>query len=327
MRRRWSTGWRLFPEVRDQTADFAKLCRENRIAELRWDEATGASHANLLREHCDWEGPAFYRFRAPLGDSGTLVVRIHPRVDLAEKQGVIDQFFKDYDQLSAQKRNIRTLYLLFLLLIALFILFVATWIALMLSRQISVPIAALLEAASEVRKGNLAHRVHVPANDEMATLVRAFNDMTQGLEDNSRELESRRRFTEAILESIPTGVISLASDGGVQRVNRALRGLFPGDHVERAATLEDLLPVELAAEIRYVMKRARRTGLAASQVDLEQPGQVLHLAVTVSALPKSDSSFSAAPGYVVVLEDTSEGCYAPRRRRHGMKSRAASRTN
>jgi len=127
--------------------------------------------------------------------------------------------------------------------------------------------------------------------------------MMHGLEGNSRELESRRRFTEAILESIPTGVISLTSDGRIQRVNRALRGLFPADQVERAATLGDLFPPEHAAELRYLMKRAGRTGLAASQVDLERPGQVLHLALTVSALPAHEPD---APGYVVVLEDTSE---------------------
>jgi HAMP domain-containing protein len=82
-----------------------------------------------------------------------------------------------------------------LLLIALFVLFVATWIALLLAKQISVPISALLDAASQVRKGNLGHRVNVIANDEMGSLVRGFNEMVHGLEDNSRELESRRRFT------------------------------------------------------------------------------------------------------------------------------------
>src|SRR6185369_17166088 len=51
------------------------------------------------------------------------------------------------------------------------------------------------------------------------------------------------------------------------------------------------------------MKRAGRTGLAASQVDLERPGQVLHLALTVSALTAHEPD---APGFVVVLEDTSE---------------------
>ncbi|MEP6960976.1 MAG: ATP-binding protein, partial [Acidobacteriota bacterium] len=193
-------------------------------------------------------------------------------------------------------------YVMFILLIALFILFLSTWIALLLARQISRPISALLEAASAVRGGNLTHRVSVAATDEMATLVRAFNEMTQGLEMNSIELESRRRFTEAILESIPTGVISLASDGRIQRVNRAMRGLFPDDQLEKAVTVTDLLTPEHTAEVLYLMKRARRTGVASSQIDLHRPGQVLHMAVTVSALPGQESG----PGYVVVVEDTSE---------------------
>jgi len=286
------------PEVRNGTADFAKLCRENRIEELRIDTPDGnrvlcASSASV----------PLFTSREELRGQGTLVVRVRPHVDLVEKQKQIQAYVNKYNQLSADRRSLRNLYLLFQVLIALFILFVATWIALMLAKQISVPISALLEAASQVRKGNLGYRVNVPANDEMASLVRGFNEMMHGLEDNSRELESRRRFTEAILESIPTGVISLTSDGRIQRVNRALRGLFPADQVERAATLGDLFPPEHAAELRYLMKRARRTGLAASQVDLERPGQVLHLALTVSALPAHEP---AAPGYVVVLEDTSE---------------------
>ena len=101
----------------------------------------------------------------------------------------------------------------------------------------------------------------------------------------ARELESRRRFTEAILESIPTGVISLSPDGRIQRVNRALHGLFPEDQIERAVRLADLFPPEDVTEIEYLMKRARRTGVAASQIDVKSPRQVLHLAVTVSALP------------------------------------------
>ena len=69
--------------------------------------------------------------------------------------------------------------------------------------------------------------MEVPAIDELAGLVRGFNEMTRELESNSRELDARRRFTEAILESIPTGVISVASDGRIQRVNRALEADFP----------------------------------------------------------------------------------------------------
>jgi len=288
----------LLPEVRNGTANFAKLCRENRIEQLRIDSPEGS------RILCAASvSVPLFTSREELPGKGTLVVRARPHLDVVEKQRQIQAYVNKYNQLSPDRRSFRNLYLMFQALIALFILFVATWIALLLAKQISVPISALLDAASQVRKGNLGYRVNVPANDEMASLVRGFNEMVHGLEDNSRELESRRRFTEAILESIPTGVISLTSGGRIQRVNRALRGLFPPEQVERATTLGDLFPAEHAAELRYVMKRARRTGLAAIQVDLERPGQVLHLALTVSALPAHEPD---APGYVVVLEDTSE---------------------
>ena len=89
----------------------------------------------------------------------------------------------------------------------------ASWLALYLARQISGPISALLRAAEEVSKGNLAYRVNVTAIDELAQLVSGFNRMTADLEANRTEIEARRRFTEAILESIPTGVISVDSIG------------------------------------------------------------------------------------------------------------------
>src|SRR5579885_753672 len=295
-------------DIASAAADSSRVCLENRIAELRI-EKDGAS-----RELCRTEGAGqLFTARAAAANGGTLVVRLHPRLELNQKQSEIDRWVSEYNQLSANKRAIRSFYLLFLVLITLFILFFATWVALVLSRQISRPISALVNAASQVRKGDLSHRVSAPAIDELATLVRAFNEMMQGLEANSRELESRRQFTEAILESIPTGVISLSSDGGIRRVNRALHGLFPPGQAEKASRIEDLFSADDVREIRYLMKRAQRTGVAASQFDLESHGEdaVRHLAVTVSALPaqepgSSGDASSSGPGFVLVLEDTSE---------------------
>jgi PAS domain S-box-containing protein len=196
---------------------------------------------------------------------------------------------------------VRVSLLLLLALIALFVLFVATWMALFLARQISVPIAALAHAAREVRAGNLSHRVESPAIDELAGLVRGFNEMTRDLESNSRELDARRRFTEAILESIPTGVISVAADGRIHRVNRALKQIFPEDTVNRASRLEDLFSREDTAEIRYLMKRARRTGMASRQLELRSERQTRHLSITVAALEEKVRS-----GFVLVVEDTSD---------------------
>jgi nitrogen fixation/metabolism regulation signal transduction histidine kinase len=150
---------------------------------------------------------------SPCAAGGTLVLAALLPIDLDTTERDISRYVADYDQLSINRKETRQLYLTYLALITLFILFVAAWVALYLARQITEPIIALLTAAREVRGGNLKHRIQVGAIDELATLVRAFNDMTQALETSSRELEARRRFTETILESIPTGVISVAPDG------------------------------------------------------------------------------------------------------------------
>ncbi len=64
----------------------------------------------------------------------------------------------------------RTTYLRLIGLITVFVFFFASWAAQILSRQISIPISALLGAAQEVRRGNLSYRVRVNAMDELATL-------------------------------------------------------------------------------------------------------------------------------------------------------------
>jgi PAS domain S-box-containing protein len=219
--------------------------------------------------------------------------------DPSPAETAIQRFMEEQNQQAGRRKFYHDTYFLLICLITLFVLFFASWSAQILSRQISVPISALLGAAQEVRRGNLSYRVRVNAIDELATLVRAFNEMTSELEANARELEARRRFTEAILESIPTGVISVSADERIERVNRALAGIFPPEVASSAKWLEDLFSPEDLAEIRYLLKRARRTGAAASQLDIQRSSSVLHLAVTVASLEEQR-------GFVLVLEDTSD---------------------
>ncbi|MEK7407754.1 MAG: ATP-binding protein [Acidobacteriota bacterium] len=288
-------------------APLERLCREREIPAATVLRSDGAPWFDICGSEADLKGLASRRetVRQPIeleGHTvGLVLVPARPRIDVVEKQREIQRYVAEYDRLAIGRKETRRLYLMLLALITLFILFVATWIALFLARQISNPIAALLDAAGQVRSGNLAHRVQTQAVDELATLVRGFNEMTQALEANSQELERRRRFTEAILESIPSGVISVSSDGRIQRVNRALRQILPAEKVDRAARLEDLFSREDTAELRYMMKRARRTGVASRQFEIESGHGTLHLAATAAALEEK-----AGSGFVLVLEDTSE---------------------
>jgi two-component system, NtrC family, nitrogen regulation sensor histidine kinase NtrY len=232
---------------------------------------------------------------------GMVAVATEIPIDIARQKAAIDSLNDQWGKIREDRKQVRRFYIMLMALIALFVLYVAVWIALFLAKQISVPISAMLEAAGEIRRGNLRHRIHTRAIDELGSLVRSFNQMTQELETTNEELDRRRRFTEAILESIPTGVLSIGSDGSIQRSNRALAKILPPDLLARATRLEDLFSREDTAEIKYMMKRARRTGAVSRQLELRLGNRIFQLAVTVSALEEKLTS-----GFVVVVEDTTE---------------------
>jgi two-component system nitrogen regulation sensor histidine kinase NtrY len=65
--------------------------------------------------------------------------------------------------------------------------------------------------------------------------------------------------------------------------------------------IDHLLPPEEVKELRYIMKRARRTGVASRQLEFRLDRQSVHIAVTVAALEEKVNS-----GFVIVMEDTGE---------------------
>jgi len=279
---------------------FASVCEKSRAEEVHILRTDGGQISVCQSKAPGGEGREVTA-SAPLAGGGEVVVRLRTPLDLASREKEINEQIRDYNKLSSLRRDTKWFYLQLLFLITLFILFIAVWVALFLARQISAPVTALLEAARAVRGGNLSHRVKVNATDELASLVRAFNEMTQDLQANRDELERRRRFIEAVLESIPTGVISLSHDGTVLLVNGALHEIFPDRRIQPGAQLRDVIPGERSEEFSRLLKRARRTGSADRQFELKSNDGVRHLSLTVAALEASITS-----GYVLVIEDTTE---------------------
>jgi PAS domain S-box-containing protein len=237
----------------------------------------------------------------PAEGVGEVIARARVPIDLEKREREIDKQIRDYNNFAALKKETRRFYLQLLVLITLFILFVAVWVALFLARQISNPVSALLEAARAVRGGDLHYRIRVSATDEFASLVRTFNEMTENLETNQEELERRRRFIEAVLENVPTGVISLRHDGAIQLVNSSMRQIFPEARLRGAQHLSGLVPAEAWGEFSRLLKRARRARTASRQIEIDTGSGVRQLAVTVTALEDTVTG-----GFVLMIEDTSE---------------------
>jgi two-component system nitrogen regulation sensor histidine kinase NtrY len=207
-----------------------------------------------------------------------------------------------------------------LLLITLLVLFGTTWSALALSKVVTRPVTALAEGTQAISAGRLDYRVEVSAADELGQLVGSFNSMAAELESSRGQLEEanvrledRRLQMETILESIPTGVLSLDRSGQVTRVNAALLRMFQPKGIAQPGPqsnlrLLELFPPELAPEVARdiwrLARKADRMGTTTAQMEIPCGGRSLEVGVTAASLVGSGPVRQR--GYVVVFEDLSE---------------------
>ena len=282
----------------------------------------GAAGTELL----DFAGSLYVMGHAPVtprgGEAGTVWVGMKLPTNIAQSVARLNQESALYGELSRERKLVRQTYLSILLLLTVLILFIATWFALFLSRQVTVPIQALAEATQEVSRGNLEYRVRTKAADELGILVRSFNEMTTQLSAGRTELERSRnhlaeahflldqkhRFTEAIMDSIPTGVITVTGQGTILSDNPSARRLF-GRETTTAGQISSLFSREDVRELRHLLKRAARLGQATRQLEIEINGRVMNLAVTVSALPGEpppQAGHAPSGWFVIVFEDMSD---------------------
>jgi hypothetical protein len=259
-------------------------------------------------------GRFFLAGRAKSAENFLLVGRNVPD-DFPDRITKIDSQTTAYEHQRQQLRTYKNQLLLTLLLITILLMFCATWSALYLSKQVTVPIQALAQATQEIIQGNYETRVNVQAQDELGTLVRSFNRMTEQLGDSRRqidiftqnlqqavqELERRRTLMETILENIPTGVISVDETETIRRVNPAAVRMF-GDSARQALSFAQLLGEEAARAVHVLMRRSLRLGTATQELEFSAGGRLLHAAVTVSSLGPRRSN----RGYVVVVDDLTD---------------------
>lgn len=224
----------------------------------------------------------------------------------------------EYWQLFRSRRSIRTMLSLMLLLITVLVFFSSVWLAVFLSKQITRPVEALADAMDEIAAGKYSHRVEAIATGEMAELVCSFNHMAADL-DASRQLadtsqaqlttanqaiEERRRELETIIETIPSGLVTLDSAGIVVQSNHAFAELI-GRRAETplaGETIDALFPAECAEDIGSVIRRGQRMGAASTEIEFPARGRILHLAVTSARLELAHGR----AGTVLVVEDTTE---------------------
>jgi nitrogen fixation/metabolism regulation signal transduction histidine kinase len=270
-----------------------------------------------------WQQTDYTLGSAPVPGGGLILVAIPLPREFSETVRQVEASQQRYYDLARDRRLVRRTYMGLLLLLTMIVLFVTTWLALFLSKIVTRPLSALAEATQEIARGRLDYRVPVTFADEIGDLVRSFNRMAEDLESSRRqieassldlsaanaELDQRRRQMETILESIPTGVLSLDAERRVTHVNQALLRMFhpEGGHdgaraILSRASLTDVFPAEVLEDFEPLLRRADRMGMTTSQMEMQLPRASLNVAVTVATLQHQ----AERSGYVVVFEDLSD---------------------
>ena len=261
---------------------------------------------------------------ATIDGGGLIVVGLPMPAGLSTTVEQIRSGASQYWILYRERRSIRSTYLLLLLLLTTLVFFASSWLALYLSKQITRPVEALADAMNAIGEGQYEQRVTVSATAELGELVRSFNHMASDLEESRRladssasqlsaanfTLESRRKELETILETIPSGVVTLDSECSILQANRAFVDLV-SPHESRNLTgvpLKSLFASEVASELSVLERRAQRMGLASTEFEMPSSAGVLSLTATISALDLG----TVKRGSILVIEDVTEFLRAQR---------------
>jgi len=92
--------------------------------------------------------------------------------------------------------------------------------------RISKPIIIVAKAADGIANGDYSHRAVVKTHDEIALLAKSFNVMAESIQQSQSALEESKKLTEAIVATVPIGLLVFDSNGKILSVNNSFCDIF-----------------------------------------------------------------------------------------------------
>ena len=233
---------------------------------------------------------------------------------MAATQGAV----KEYREVETRRTQWQITLTVIFIGVAVLLLLAAVWFGLNFAGQLVRPIGSLIHAAERVRAGDLTARVEdqdADIDNELGLLGRAFNRMTSQLESQrnelveaNRQLDLRRRFTEAVLATVPAGVIGISAQQSINLMNQAALELC---HVTRLNEVIGLPVTEVIPELAELFG-GLPPGARGTEGEIEirragQPTRTLLVRVAAEIIGHETRS------YVVTFDDVSELLSAQRK--------------
>ncbi|MGI9433386.1 MAG: ATP-binding protein [Geminicoccaceae bacterium] len=226
--------------------------------------------------------------------------------NLGKTRAVVDE----YQTMERRRGEIEQLFIMAFGVVTLLLLLAAVWFGLLFANGVAVRISRLIQAADQVRSGDLTARVpEVEERDEIDHLQSAFNRMTNQLDaqrndliDANSQLDQRRRFTEAVIGGVSSGVIGLDHQGRMTLPNPSAVDLLETDaDALIGRPIIAVLP-EIAGLLAGVVA-APHTPALEEQIEFRRNDGHYTLLVRIAAQLNDDQEIA---GFVVTFDDITE---------------------
>ena len=155
---------------------------------------------------------------------------------IAHNANLVQQGFRDYQELALSRLGLRKLYGITLTLALLLAAFGAIAVALSLSKRLVRPLLSLAGGTQAVGVGDYRPLPEPPERDEVGQLTRSFNAMTRQLDEARRMVESNRQqlersnvYLESVLSNLSSGVLVFDESFRVTTVNQGAQTILGAD--------------------------------------------------------------------------------------------------
>ncbi|QFT32073.1 PAS domain-containing sensor histidine kinase [Roseibium porphyridii] len=232
---------------------------------------------------------------------------IDPRV--VEYLRLAETGASQYQQMESSRFGVQVAFALVYLGVALVLLLSAIWIGFGFANRLVSPIRTLISAADEVAKGNLAVKVRTEkSGGDLANLGTTFNKMTgqllgqrDALLAANEQIDRRRRFNEAVLSGVSTGVIGIDDEASIMLINRSALELLQLDEIQILnKPLMEVVP-ELNECIRELLENDGDR-LPERQIEIARGGRLRTINVRIT----TEQSTRREHGFVVTLDDITD---------------------
>lgn len=222
----------------------------------------------------------------------------------------------EYSGLEANRTTTQVAFALLYLGMTLIVVLSAILTGIAVADRLVRPIRQLIGAADEVSTGNLNVSVPVRSSDgDVGSLADTFNKMIQQLKSQRDDLvtakdqvDERRRFSEAVLSGVTSGVIGVDPAGKITIVNRSATSMM-GLREKKAigANLSKVLPH--VGQVFEVARNSHRK-VHRDQVSFLRNGaeRTFNIQITVEGSNEEQSDQS----YVVTIDDITDLVQAQR---------------